>query len=107
LYDGTDDDAAERLAEVRRLLNDDAFAAAEATTEADPQTGYAAWSQRYDEPGNIIIDLEQPEMWSLLGDVPPGPALDAACGTGRHARRLVELGHDVTGVDLSPEMLTL
>jgi ubiquinone/menaquinone biosynthesis C-methylase UbiE len=31
--------------------------------------------------------------------------LDAACGTGRHAARLAELGHEVTGVDGSPEML--
>jgi ubiquinone/menaquinone biosynthesis C-methylase UbiE len=31
--------------------------------------------------------------------------LDAGCGTGRHARRLVELGHDVVGVDGSSEML--
>lgn len=63
------------------------------------------WSQRYDEPGNPIIALEEPEMWSLIEALPPGPALDAACGTGRHARRLVSLGHDVVGVDLTPEML--
>jgi ubiquinone/menaquinone biosynthesis C-methylase UbiE len=44
-------------------------------------------------------------VWSLLDSVPPGRALDAACGTGRHARHLVELGHEVLGVDLTPEML--
>ena len=37
--------------------------------------------------------------------VAPGAALDAACGTGRHARRLAELGHHVIGVDASPAML--
>jgi SAM-dependent methyltransferase len=46
-------------------------------------------------------------VWELLEAAPPGRALDAACGTGRHARRLVELGHQVTGVDLTPEMLEL
>jgi ubiquinone/menaquinone biosynthesis C-methylase UbiE len=41
----------------------------------------------------------------LLGSVPTGRALDAACGTGRHAAHLVRLGHRVVGVDLTPEML--
>jgi SAM-dependent methyltransferase len=104
-YEGTDEDAAKRLTEVRRILADDAFADREVTSEADPRTGYGAWSQDYDEPGNPIIEIEQPTVWSLLDTVPPGSALDAACGTGRHARRLVELGHEVVGIDLTPEML--
>src|SRR5262249_1239028 len=37
--------------------------------------------------------------------VPPGAALDAACGTGRHARYLHARGHRVTGVDASQAML--
>ncbi|GAA3803733.1 class I SAM-dependent methyltransferase [Amycolatopsis tucumanensis] len=37
---------------------------------------------------------------------PPGAAvLDLGCGTGRIAHRLAELGHPVTAVDDSPEML--
>jgi ubiquinone/menaquinone biosynthesis C-methylase UbiE len=60
----------------------------------------------YDEPGNQIIAIEQPVVWSLFETLEPGRALDAACGTGRHARRLVELGHDVLGIDLTPEMLS-
>ena len=105
LYDGTDADADQRLAEVRTLLDDETFSAGELTSEADPQTGYRSWSSSYDEPGNPIIALEEPAVWSLLEAVPPGRALDAACGTGRHARHLVELGHDVVGIDLTPEML--
>ena len=35
----------------------------------------------------------------------PGVALDAACGTGRFAEFLVRSGHEVIGVDVSPEML--
>ena len=38
--------------------------------------------------------------------MPPGTALDAACGTGRHAAYLASLGHKVVGVDSSLEMLT-
>jgi ubiquinone/menaquinone biosynthesis C-methylase UbiE len=44
-------------------------------------------------------------VWSIFESISPGAALDAACGSGRHARRLVELGHQVVGVDSSPEML--
>jgi SAM-dependent methyltransferase len=105
LYDGPDDAVGRRLAEVRRVLSDDSFLAEAKIREADPRAGYRAWSQSYDEPGNPIIAIEQPALWSLLDPVPPGRALDAACGTGRHAARLVALGHEVLGVDLTPEML--
>jgi ubiquinone/menaquinone biosynthesis C-methylase UbiE len=46
-------------------------------------------------------------MHGLLADLPPGRALDAACGTGRHAAKLHELGHQVVGVDATPAMLSL
>jgi ubiquinone/menaquinone biosynthesis C-methylase UbiE len=105
LYDGTDADALNRLVEVRRLLDEDTFGASEPTSEADAREGYESWSWSYDEPGNPIIALEESELWSLIEDLAPSRALDAACGTGRHARRLVELGHNVTGVDFTPAML--
>ena len=105
LYDGSDEEADRRLAEVRQLLDDDAFAAGEPTREAETRDGYRSWSENYDEPGNPIVAIEQPVVWSLLEAAPAGRALDAACGTGRHTRRLVELGHEVTGVDITPEML--
>jgi ubiquinone/menaquinone biosynthesis C-methylase UbiE len=42
---------------------------------------------------------------AILAEVEPGRALDAACGTGRHAAVLAELGHQVVGVDASAAML--
>jgi SAM-dependent methyltransferase len=105
LYDGSDDEADLRLAEVRAILDDETFLAGEPIGEAAPRAGYRAWSETYDEPGNPIIALEQPAVWSLLDSFRPGRALDAACGTGRHARHLVELGHEVLGIDLTLEML--
>ncbi len=105
LYDGDDAEADARLAELRRLLDDEAVDGGVATTESDVRTGYDAWSERYDEPGNLVIGIEEPVVWSLVAQRKPGRALDAACGTGRHSRRLVELGHEVVGVDLSPGML--
>jgi SAM-dependent methyltransferase len=45
----------------------------------------------------------------LRATLGPGPrrVLDAGCGTGSHAALLAALGHDVTGVDRSPEMLAV
>ena len=106
LYDGTDDDAERRLAEVRTLVDDEAFSSGELTSEADPQTGYASWASSYDDPGNPVIAREEPAVRSLVGPLPPGRALDAACGTGRHARHLADMGHSVVGIDLTPEMLS-
>ncbi|GHO63551.1 methyltransferase [Ktedonobacter sp. SOSP1-52] len=36
-----------------------------------------------------------------------GPLLDLACGTGTMAIRMAELGYEVTGVDIIPEMIEL
>lgn len=105
LYDGADADAAQRLEELRRVLDDPALDSAEATPEMGAAAGYAIWSDSYDEPGNPVVALEETAVAELLAAAPPGRALDAACGTGRHARRLVELGHRVSGIDLTPEML--
>jgi len=38
---------------------------------------------------------------------PPMSILDLACGYGRHANRLAEIGYDVTGVDLTPGFLEI
>jgi SAM-dependent methyltransferase len=105
LYDGSDDGAERRVEELRRMLDDESLAAAELTREADPRTGYRSWSGSYDEPGNPIVALEEPAVRALVDPRPPGRALDAACGTGRHTRHLVARGHDVLGIDLTPEML--
>jgi SAM-dependent methyltransferase len=105
LYDGSDATAAERLAELRTILDDPSLASAEATPEHEPASGYAIWSDSYDEPGNPIVAIEESVVGELLAQRPLGAALDAACGTGRHARKLVDLGHAVSGIDLTPEML--
>ena len=76
--------------------------------EARPITtreGYDRWAPFYDEPGNELLDIEQPVVREILDSLPVGVALDAACGTGRHTAYLASLGHKVIGVDTSPEML--
>lgn len=98
-----------RIAEIRALLDTPALAQAEGVT-ASPGTisvndVYQSWAPHYDAPGNQMIDIEQPVVRRILDGLPVGTALDAACGTGRHTTYLRELGHDVIGVDASPEML--
>jgi len=97
-----------RLAEVRRLLDSaDQLGGGAAVRPIPIVEGYRAWADAYDQPGNQLIDLEQPIVWEILDGLPTGTALDAACGTGRHAEHLAALGHAVIGVDISPEMLTV
>jgi SAM-dependent methyltransferase len=95
-----------RIAETRALL-DAAPTLAEGIELSDISTadGYRVWSATYDEPGNPLIEVEEPAVRQILDRLPPGRALDAACGTGRHAEYLAGRGHRVTGVDSSPEML--
>lgn len=75
-------------------------------TEHDVEAGYTSWAPRYDRP-NPAIDQEEPVVHAFLADVVPGIALDAACGTGRHAAHLSTLGHTVIGVDATEAMLAI
>jgi ubiquinone/menaquinone biosynthesis C-methylase UbiE len=95
-----------RLDEIRALLDSAADLGEGTTVHPIPTTeGYASWAQFYDEPGNQLIDLEQPIVREILAGLPRGVALDAACGTGRHSAYLASLGHTVIGVDSSAAML--
>jgi ubiquinone/menaquinone biosynthesis C-methylase UbiE len=95
-----------RLREIQALL--DSVEELGDGVEARPMTtreGYARWAPSYDEPGNQLLEREQPIVREILAGLPVGIALDAACGTGRHTAYLASLGHEVIGVDTSPEML--
>lgn len=107
MNDGDDASTEARLAEVRRLVDaqDTTLDERSQMVEMDIADLYRTWAATYDAASRPILPIEQPVVWSLLEQSAPGRALDAACGTGRHARRLVDLGHTVVGVDLSAEML--
>lgn len=70
----------------------------------DVDAGYSMWAPRYDGP-NPAIEIEEPVFRELVGTSRPGAALDAACGTGRHASILSSIGWDVIGVDATDAML--
>ncbi|MEU4403397.1 class I SAM-dependent methyltransferase [Streptosporangium sp. NPDC023963] len=94
-----------RLTEIREFLDDDSLAcAAVEVARVDTVDGYRIWSQTYDTP-NAAFDADEPFIRELVDALPPGDALDAACGTGRIAAYLAGRGHRVRGVDSSPDML--
>jgi ubiquinone/menaquinone biosynthesis C-methylase UbiE len=67
--------------------------------------GYKAWSKTYDSMPNLLIEVEEPVVRSLIKNYKPGDAMDVACGTGRYSEYLNSLGHKVTGIDISSDML--
>lgn len=60
-----------------------------------------AWNRRYAEGDYVPRSAPAPFLEEWLDRIPPGRALDVACGTGRNALRLAEAGFDVDAVDIS------
>lgn len=109
LVDAPDEEQAARVEEIREIaasMDDQPYAAGTDVSEVDARGGYAVAAAGYDAEVNPLIAVEQPVVERLLEAVPAGRALDAACGTGRHAKHLARR-HEVTGVDTSPEMLAV
>jgi ubiquinone/menaquinone biosynthesis C-methylase UbiE len=97
-----------RLGEIRALVTNPAaspMGLEVPVEETDVVRGYARWAATYDVAPNPLIFAEEPVVRGLVDALPPGRALDAACGTGRHTKYLVARGHDVVGVDASDAML--
>ncbi|HEX9004051.1 MAG TPA: methyltransferase domain-containing protein [Blastocatellia bacterium] len=60
----------------------------------------AKWAKRQRE-GELANDRPHPLVTQFAAQLKPGRALDVACGTGRNALYLAELGWQVTAVDSS------
>ncbi len=66
----------------------------------------AFWDELHGDKGNLFHRrLVGPAVERLLALSPGERVLDVACGNGVMARRLAELGGEVTGVDFSPELI--
>jgi SAM-dependent methyltransferase len=70
-----------------------------------PAEGYRLWAPCYDAGPNPLLALEMRTLEGLLGPVASRRVIDVASGTGRWTARLAQLGADVFGIDVSPEML--
>ena len=53
----------------------------------------------------VYADVDDASLWSALAAVADGPVLELGCGTGRVLLPLARDGYEITGLDLSPEML--
>ena len=65
---------------------------------------FAKWARLYDIEKYFLFPLRR-KAARFLNLTPPKKLIDIATGTGSQAYELAKLGHDVIGVDLSPEML--
>jgi ubiquinone/menaquinone biosynthesis C-methylase UbiE len=72
---------------------------------ASVRHGYDRWAVVYDHDANPLVNLEEPVVRELLGDVGGLHVLDLGCGTGRHALWLADRGAEVTAIDFSVGML--
>lgn len=86
------------------IKNEDSIKSEEAV-KYSVASGYKKWAATYDSMPNLLIEIEEPVVKPLLQKLPLGTALDAGCGTGRYGNFLQSIGHKVTGVDISEEML--
>ncbi len=59
------------------------------------------WDRRYSSVENLWAVKPNRFLVAEAGDLPPGRALDLACGEGQNAIWLATLGWDVAGVDFS------
>jgi SAM-dependent methyltransferase len=103
-YDRSFTDA--RIAEIRELLaRAEDFGPGVDVLPMPVADGYDAWARTYDSEDNGCFPMRDDVLAPMLDRLSPGRVLDAACGTGAVASQLVERGHDVVGIDISPAML--
>src|SRR3984885_15265687 len=76
----------------------------------DTRNAFDSVAADYDGPrgNNDLIQDMRSEMWQQLdATFPRGSRLiDLGCGTGLDAVRMAKLGHHVTAIDWSPQMVS-
>jgi malonyl-CoA O-methyltransferase len=69
------------------------------------RNAYNLWSKQYDVEANSTIAVDDVHFPSLWSSVTGKHVLEIGCGTGRHTRRLVQAGNQVTAIEPSEGML--
>ena len=94
-----------RLAEIRRLLDDEKLRGHGVLAErVSSVVAYQQQSAGYDaEAGGGLFAADEPVVAECLDGREPGVALDAACGTGRFAEFLARHWSSGTSSDPPPE----
>jgi len=67
-------------------------------TDADRQR----WDEKYQSASAAAAPAPNPWLLERIRDLPPGRALDLACGLGANAIAIALAGWEVTGIDISP-----
>lgn len=73
------------------------------------RASYGAFVASYDELTKTVIE-DRPldrAMFAAFAEVVAGPVLDVGSGPGRVTKHLHDLGVDIRGIDLTPEMVAL
>lgn len=65
---------------------------------------FGVWAKIYDLEKYIMLPIRKKAI-EVLNAKTPQLVIDIACGTGSQSYEMAKQGHDVTGVDLSVEML--
>jgi 2-polyprenyl-3-methyl-5-hydroxy-6-metoxy-1,4-benzoquinol methylase len=72
-----------------------------------PYDDIAEWYDRWVGTHAMRADAFFPAVEALMGEVAGRRICDLACGQGRVARHLAELGAAVVGIDLSVKLLAI
>src|SRR5712691_4974999 len=72
-----------------------------------PYDEIAEWYDTWLGPGALAEDPFFPSVEALMGPIAGQRVCDLACGQGRVARHLTDLGARVVGIDLSAKLLAI
>lgn len=71
------------------------------------EEGYNLYADQYDLSSGFLNTFENYELLRMFGDLKEKKILNVGAGTGRNIRDLIDLGSEVTALDISEEMLKL
>lgn len=67
--------------------------------------GYNLWAKSYDKYPNPTVACDDIHFSNFYKDLSGHSVLEIGCGTGRHTMKLIKMGLDVFGIDISSGMV--